>query len=209
MLILFAGCASAPQSDSPIPKRQIQFVETDRPNCVVDLFFPLPNERVTWSGECSNGRVAGRGKLVSTSGTELEGEFRGGAPFDAEGHISTPRKDGQRVMIGAKFTAGRGDFFKLPQQPRVAQSYGQKLESAFKQFIVYTDKVDKTAPPAVAEVEVEAEPDGKVKTFRLSESSGNKKWDDAVLQAASKVNRLPSDIDGKVPPRLMIRFRQF
>lgn len=65
-LLTLAGCSSIP------------WVETDRPNCVADVFFPVKYERVMWSGQCSNGKVNGQGTLVSSSGTRLEGTFHDG-----------------------------------------------------------------------------------------------------------------------------------
>lgn len=202
-LLLLAGCSSVPPSNQA---QSIPWVETDRPNCVVDVFFPAANETAAWSGQCVNGRVAGRGKLASSSGTLLEGEFRSGIAFDAEGRVSTRRNDGQRVLIGAKFTAGRGDFYHLPKKPADFQAYAQSLARTFRRFIVFSDK---PTPAPVAVVEISAEPDGKVLSFRLRESSGYPKWDEAVMQAVSKVPLLPSDVDGIVPPRLIIDFRPY
>jgi TonB family protein len=201
-LLFLAGCGSVPTKQA----QSIPWVETDRPNCVVDVFFPAPNEKATWSGQCVDGRVAGHGKLVSSSGTRLEGEFRSGIAFDAEGRVSTPRNDGQRVLIGAKFTAGRGDFYHLPKQPAEYQAYAQSLAGTFRKFIVFSDR---PTPAPVAVVEIAAEPDGKVKSYRLRESSGYTKWDEAVMRAVSKVPFLPSDVDGIVPARLIIDFRPY
>ncbi len=203
LFLALAGCSSTPPSQ---PAQSIPWAETDRPNCVVDVFFPTPNERVTWSGQCVNGRVTGHGQLASSSGTRLEGEFRNGTAFSAEGRVSTPRSDGQRVLIGARFTAGRGDFYHLPKRPAELQTYAHSLASTFRRFIVFSDK---PTPAPVAVVEMATQPDGKVQSYRLKESSGNPKWDEAVMRAVSKVPLLPLDVDGIVPARLIIDFRPY
>ena len=56
----------------------------------------------------------------------------------------------------------------------------------------------------VAEVEVTAAFDGSITARKLIKSSGVKAWDDAVLRAIDKMESLPRDIDGWVPPLLVI-----
>jgi colicin import membrane protein len=41
----------------------------------------------------------------------------------------------------------------------------------------------------------------------LTQSSGVKSWDDAVLNAIDKTEVLPRDTDGRVPTSLVISFR--
>jgi TonB family protein len=195
MLLSLAGCSSIP------------WVETDRPNCAVDLFFPVKYERVTWSGECNKGKVDGLGKLASSSGTRLEGTFRAGIAYDAQGRISAPRPDGQRVLIGATFKQGRGDFYHLTKDADGFQAYARRLAQTFRRNIIFNDKPTPPAPKVV--VEVETEPDGKVKSVRVQEPSISPSWDTAVILAISKVAYLPSDEDGIVPPRLVLIFRPY
>ena len=193
-LLALAGCSSIP------------WVETDRSNCVVDVFFPVKYERVTWSGQCSNGKVNGQGTLVSSSGTRLEGTFRDGVAQDARGRISSPRADGERALIGATFKAARGDFYHLKKEPAEFQAYARRLAQAYRKQIVFDGR---PVPSPVAVVELETEPNGRVKSFRLQERSSNASWDDAVLKAVSKVDYLPTDADGIVPPRMVLVFRPY
>lgn len=184
----------------------IPWAETDRPNCVADVFFPIRDERVTWTGECLNGKANGQGKLISSSGTQLEGIFRGGIVYDAEGRVAAPRPDGQKVFIGATFKAGRGEFYHLRKDAAGFQTYAHRLAQTFRREIIFTEK---PVPAPVAVVELEAEPNGKIKFARLRQGSGNPFWDAAVLKAVSKVPYLPSDADGIVPPRIVIDFRPY
>lgn len=82
--------------------------------------------------------------------------------------------------------------------------YGGKVAAKVKPNIVYPDAV--TGNPR-AEVEVRTSPDGTIVGTRLLKSSGNPAWDDAVLRALQKTASLPRDIDGRVPPSLVIGFR--
>jgi colicin import membrane protein len=50
----------------------------------------------------------------------------------------------------------------------------------------------------VAEVEVRVAPDGAIIGRRLTKSSGVSEWDDTVLQAIDRTEKIPRDIDGRV-----------
>ena len=193
-LLALAGCSSIP------------WVETDRPNCVADVFFPAKYERLTWSGQCVDGKASGQGTLISSSGTRLEGTFRGGIVQDAKGRISMPRADGQRVLIGATFKGGQGDFYHLKKEPADSQAYARRIAQTFRSEIIFTEKPSMNP---VAVVELLVEPDGKVASSRLSEPSTLASWDTAVMNAVAKVVYLPSDTDGIVPPRMILEFRRY
>ncbi|HOM14191.1 MAG TPA: energy transducer TonB, partial [Rubrivivax sp.] len=57
-----------------------------------------------------------------------------------------------------------------------------------------------------ADVEVRASATGAILARRLVKSSGNKDWDDAVLRAIDRTGELPRDLDGRVPPVIVITF---
>lgn len=81
--------------------------------------------------------------------------------------------------------------------------YGGKVAAKVKPNIVYPDVM--SGNPR-AEVEVRTSPDGTIVGTRLIKSSGNAAWDDAVLRALQKTATLPRDVDGRVPPSLVIGF---
>ncbi|WP_404299478.1 cell envelope integrity protein TolA [Alicycliphilus denitrificans] len=83
-------------------------------------------------------------------------------------------------------------------------SYGGKVAAKVKPNIVYPDTVDGNPR---AEVEVRAAPDGTIVGARITQSSGNKAWDDAVVRALQRTETLPRDVDGRVPSSLVIGFR--
>lgn len=95
---------------------------------------------------------------------------------------------------------------KLP----VILSYGQRIRYAILRHIHVSggrlDDADMLANPA-AEVEVRTEPDGRIASARLAQSSGVVDWDAAVLRAVEKAGAIPHDVDGRVPPVLMLTFR--
>ena len=83
-------------------------------------------------------------------------------------------------------------------------SYGGRVTAAVKPNIVFTESV---VGNPLAEVEVRTAPDGTIVQRKLTKSSGNKAWDEAVLRALDKTERLPRDVDGQVPSQFPISFR--
>ena len=85
-----------------------------------------------------------------------------------------------------------------------SSSYGGRVSAIVRPNIVFTENTQDN-PTAVVEVRVA--PDGTIVGRKLNKSSGNKAWDDAVLRAIDKTAVLPRDVDGTVPPDLLIEFR--
>ena len=50
-------------------------------------------------------------------------------------------------------------------------------------------------------------PDGTIVSAKVTKSSGNKAWDDAVLRALDKTATIPRDVDGTVPNSFNFEFR--
>jgi colicin import membrane protein len=82
--------------------------------------------------------------------------------------------------------------------------YGGRIRARIKPNITYTEPI---AGNPTAEVEVRTSPDGTIISRKLTQSSGVKSWDDAVLSAIDKTEILPRDTDGRVPSSLVISFR--
>lgn len=83
-------------------------------------------------------------------------------------------------------------------------SYAGRLVGRIKPNITYPGDV--VGNPR-AEVEVKVAPDGMILSRRITQPSGNKAWDDAVLRAIDKTEILPKDTDGRVPPVIVLEFR--
>ena len=82
--------------------------------------------------------------------------------------------------------------------------YAGRISAIIKRNIVFTDDI---AGNTQAEVTVRVAPDGTIVGKRLSKSSGNKAWDEAVLKAIDKTEVLPRDTDGRVVPEFPVGFR--
>ena len=90
------------------------------------------------------------------------------------------------------------------QSAAPSAGYAGKVKAAVRPNIVFTGNL---ATSAAAEVEVTAAPGGSIISRRLSRSSGNQDWDEAVLRAIDKTRAMPRDTDGRVPPLLVLSFR--
>lgn len=82
-------------------------------------------------------------------------------------------------------------------------SYAGRIKARVKPNITYTDT---PVGNPTAEVEVRTSPDGTIISRKLVKSSGVKSWDDAVLNAIDKTEVLPRNVDGRVPPALLLVF---
>jgi colicin import membrane protein len=82
--------------------------------------------------------------------------------------------------------------------------YAGKVAAKVKSKIVFPDGVDNNP---VAEVEVRSSPDGTILSSRLTKSSGNKNWDEAVLKAIDKTETMPRDTDGTVQLTMILTLR--
>ena len=82
-------------------------------------------------------------------------------------------------------------------------NYAGRIRAAVRPNIVFTDDV---AGNPVAEVEVRTGPTGQIISRRITKSSGVKSWDDAVLRALDRTEKLPSD-NGRYWNPMLITFR--
>ncbi|MGJ7521333.1 cell envelope integrity protein TolA [Variovorax sp. LT1P1] len=86
-------------------------------------------------------------------------------------------------------------------------SYGGKVAAVVRPNVVFPDADLVSGNPA-AEFDVRLAPDGTiVGTPKLLKSSGLPAWDQAALRALQKTEKLPRDVDGRVPPSLILELR--
>ena len=121
--------------------------------------------------------------------------------------LSNQRQENLRRLIGQ---AGGTPGQPAPSGTATATaapsaSYAGKVKAEVRPNIVFTSTV---VGNGAAEVEVSAAPAGSIISRRLLKSSGNKEWDEAVLRAIDKTRAMPRDTDGRVPPTLILTFRQ-
>ncbi|MDO9145432.1 energy transducer TonB [Rhodoferax sp.] len=83
-------------------------------------------------------------------------------------------------------------------------SYAGRVIARVKPNIVFTEAISGN-PTAI--IEVRTSSDGTIIARKLTQSSGVRDWDEAVLRAIDKTEVLPRDTDGRVPSPLLISFR--
>lgn len=78
----------------------------------------------------------------------------------------------------------------------------------------YTEKIKASVMSNVSEqpnagpvtVRIKSRPDGMILAKQLIRSSGDPAWDNAILQAIDKTEKLPTDIDGRTPTTMVVKF---
>ena len=83
-------------------------------------------------------------------------------------------------------------------------TYAGRIRARIKPNIVFTEDISGNP---TAEIEVQTAPNGTIIGRKLTKPSGVKAWDDAVLKAIDKTEKLPRDTDGTVPSSLVLIFR--
>jgi colicin import membrane protein len=126
-------------------------------------------------------------------------EAREAKEADARHQANVRRMQGLAGATGGETATGTAQRYAGP-----SGGYGGKVAAKVKPNIVFPDQVDGNPR---AEVEVRAAPDGTIVGTRITHSSGNKAWDDAVIRALQRTETLPRDVDGRVPPSFVIVFR--
>ena len=121
-----------------------------------------------------------------------------------EQRLAKQREDNLKRMLGqAGATGAPGATGSALKDAAPSASYAGRLIARIKPNILFTDTP--SGNPA-ADVEVRASPTGAILSRRLVKSSGNRDWDEAVLRAIDRTAELPRDVDGRVPPVLVISF---
>lgn len=91
--------------------------------------------------------------------------------------------------------------------PGDPNNYAARIAAAVRPHVTFaTDGIQ--GNPA-AEFDVELMPDGYIIRVVLEKPSGYPAWDEAARRAILKTERLPFDMNGKVPPRLVMALRPF
>lgn len=111
----------------------------------------------------------------------------------------------KRIMGQAGSATGSGGTGTAAQSAAPSAAYAGRLVAEIRRHIFF----DTGSLPdnAVPEVEVRTAPGGTIISRRLVKSSGHKEWDEAVLRAIDRIDTLPRDVDGRVPPVILVAFR--
>lgn len=89
------------------------------------------------------------------------------------------------------------------REDETVQSYEARVLAKIKSRFIYYN----TSPSGlITVIELLLAADGQILDKRLTKSSNNKNWDEAVLNAVDRTNRVPRDLGGYVPDSLAIGF---
>lgn len=134
---------------------------------------------------------------------EAEAEKR--ASKAEEARREKQRQENLRRMQGLAGASGSATATgSAMQSAGPSAGYAGRIKARIKPNITMTEL---PSGNPLAEVEVRTAPDGLILARRLIKVSGDAAWDQAVLRAIDKTERLPRDQDGRVPPVLVISFR--
>lgn len=90
------------------------------------------------------------------------------------------------------------------QNSAPSAGYAGRIKGKIRPLIIYSDE---GAANPTAEVQVTLGPDGRILGTKVLKASADAEWDRAVLRAIEKAETLPRDVDGRVPPVLILTFR--
>jgi colicin import membrane protein len=86
-----------------------------------------------------------------------------------------------------------------------SSGYAGKIKALIRPNVLLSNEVEGNP---VAEVEVRVAPDGAIIGRRLTKSSGVREWDDTVLRAIDRTERIPRDTDGRVVSPMVLVFKR-
>ena len=128
-----------------------------------------------------------------------------------------PRRDGFLAGLKRGLANPYDTLFKGDNKDDVSPNTKLKPASDTKLpslSSTYTEKIKASVMSNVSEqpnagpvsVKIKSRPDGTVLAKQLIRSSGDPDWDNAILQAIDKTEKLPTDIDGRTPTAMVVKF---
>jgi len=125
--------------------------------------------------------------------------------LEEEKKLAAIREEQMRRIQGLAGATGAPNSTGTAQRSAgPSDSYAGRVRARVRPNIVFSDDISGNP---TAEVEVRLAPDGTITSRKIVKPSGVKSWDDAVLRALDKTEVLPRDVDGRVPPHLIIEFK--
>lgn len=104
-----------------------------------------------------------------------------------------------------KNTTSNTNDFSNPLNITPPLNYAQRIARRIQPNITLSGELPNGIPSC--EVEIKVKPDGEIFSRKIIKSSGYQTWDSAVIRAIDRTARIPLDVDGKVPPILIISFK--
>lgn len=119
-----------------------------------------------------------------------------------QAQLEKDRQENLKRMLGqAGATGGAESKGAAPRSSGGSTTYGAIVRAAIKPNVVFTEEI---VGNPMAKVEVRLTLDGAIISQRLVQSSGNKAWDDAAINAIIRTRVMPRDIDGRIPDTTLI-----
>lgn len=144
-------------------------------------------------------------KQEQAKAEKLKAEQEKRAKAQEEARREAQRQENLRRIQGlAGATGGPQATGTALQSSGPSANYAGRIKARVRPNIVFAESV---AGNPLAEVEVRCAPDGLILSARLLKSSGHAGWDQAVLRAVEKTERLPRDTDGRVPASMVLAFK--
>ena len=84
--------------------------------------------------------------------------------------------------------------------PSLSSAYTEKIKAS----VMSNVSTQQNAGPV--SVQIKSRPDGIILAKKLIRSSGDPDWDNTILQAIDKTEKLPTDIDGRTPTTMVVKF---
>jgi colicin import membrane protein len=141
-------------------------------------------------------------KQEAEAAKKKEAETKAAAQAAADRAATLKRMQGLAGASGSDSATGTALKSSGP-----SGSYGGKVAAAVRPNVVFPEAELVSGNPG-AEFDVRLAPDGTiVGTPQLVKTSGLPNWDEAALRALQKTEKLPRDVDGTVPPRLIVTLR--
>ena len=84
--------------------------------------------------------------------------------------------------------------------PSLSSAYTEKIKAS----VMSNVSTQQNAGPV--SVQIKSRPDGIILAKKLIRSSGDPDWDNTILQAIDKTEKLPTDIDGRTPTAMVVKF---
>jgi len=120
----------------------------------------------------------------------------------AQAAAEKQRQENLRRITGLAGATGDAESKGTAQKSSGGSAtYGAILRAAIKPNVVFAQEVD--GNPST-KIEVRVTLDGTVISQRIVQSSGNKAWDEAAINAIIRTRVMPKDVDGRIPDTILI-----
>ena len=84
--------------------------------------------------------------------------------------------------------------------PSLSSAYTEKIKASVM------SNVNEQPSAGPVSIQIKSRPDGMILAKQLIRSSGDPDWDNTILQAIDKTEKLPTDIDGRTPTTMVVKF---